>query len=261
MEHREYRKLHAEWYDLVSSREDHSREIEFWVQCIRASSQPILELGSGTGRVYVPLLEQGLDISGIDTSGDMMDRCRAKCKAKGLRADLYKQSMLEFDLSRTFGLVILPSGGLGLLTSDKDIYAMFRRVMSHLKRGGLFVFEFEPLPTEKRSNVDDTRWTGDWVTGPDDTVIAWRTRRKCDPTSHIWESLFVVEKFAHGCLVAAEANERTGRFFSVEQAVSYAEAVGFEEIRATNWLTEEPPTKNARVVTVRCRKPSADATV
>ncbi|GAH08618.1 unnamed protein product, partial [marine sediment metagenome] len=44
MEHKEYRKLHAEWYDLASSGEDHHKEVEFLIRAIDASGQPILEL-------------------------------------------------------------------------------------------------------------------------------------------------------------------------------------------------------------------------
>lgn len=256
MEHKEYRKLHAEWYDFASSEVDHHEEIEFWVRSIDASGEPILELGSGTGRVLVPLLERGFDIVGIDTSQDMMERCRTTCKVKGLKAELYEQLMQEFDLPRKFGLVILDSGGLGLFTSDQDIHSTFVRVMKHLKPGGLFIYEFEPVPAEENENKNDNKWSGGWLRGPDDVVIAWRNQMKHDPVTHIWETLFVVEKFFGGRLVETEANERMGRFFTVEEAVQYAKSVGFEGIRATNWLTEEPPDKDSKVITVQCRKPA-----
>ncbi|HUW83808.1 MAG TPA: class I SAM-dependent methyltransferase [Phycisphaerae bacterium] len=255
MDHKEYRKLHAEWYELVSGSKDHSEEIEFWVKCIEASSEPILELGSGTGRVLVPLLERGFHIVGIDTSEDMMAKCLAACEANGLKAELHQQSMLEFDLPRDFGLIFLDSGGLGLFTRDQDIHSTFERVMAHLKPGGLFVYEFAPVPAEDNTNQNDGRWAGDWVTGPDDVVIAWRNRNKYDATTHVWERLFVVEKFVRGRLVETEANERWGCFFTVDEAVRYATSAGFRDIRATHWLTDDPPSKEAGAITVQCRKP------
>ncbi len=254
MEHKEYRKLHSEWYDLTSSREDHHKEIEFLIRAIDASSQPILELGSGTGRILIPLLERGFDISGIDTSEDMLNRCRATCKVKGLKAKLYTQSMVEFDLPQKFGMVLLPSGSLGLFTCDQDIRSTFERVMVHLKPGGLFIYEFEPVPVED-NNRNDSKWTGDWLNGPDDLVIAWRQRNKYNSTTHIWERLVIFEKFANGHLLETEANERTGRFFTVEEAVQFGKSAGFVGIKATNWLTEEPPSKDSKVITVQCRKP------
>jgi hypothetical protein len=158
--------------------------------------------------------------------------------------------MLEFDLSRAFGLIFLASGGLGLFTTDQDIEAMFERVISHLKPGGLFIYEFQPVP-DKRPR--DTR--EDWVRGPAGVLMTLRVREHYDSSSHVWEQLYIIEKFVDGHLLQTEANERTGRFFSVDEAVHYSNAAGFEEIGATDWLTTDPPDKDSTVITVRCRKP------
>ncbi len=254
MKPKEYKSLHAEWYELMSGEKDHSKEIEFLARRIKESSEPILELGSGTGRVLVPLLERGFGISGIDTSKHMLDRCRAICKAKGLKAKLYEQSMVDFELPQKFGTVLLTSGSLSLFVFDQDIHRTFERVMTHLKPGGLFIYEYEPVPAED-NNSNDSTWTGDWRNGPDDVVIAWRDRNKYNAATHVWERLFVVEKFVSGCLVETEANERTGRFFTVEEAVQFAQLAEFVGIKATNWLTEEPPDKDSHLVTIQCRKP------
>jgi SAM-dependent methyltransferase len=267
MKHKEYKKLHAEWYELMSDRIDHSKEIDFWSRCIEESGEPVLELGSGTGRIFIPLLEQGFEIVGLDTSEDMMARCFARCQAKGLKAELHEQSMLAFDLYRDFGLIFLDSGGLGLFTSDDAIHATFKSVMTHLKPGGLFVFEFQPVPPEvgekTQANTEvkwgGDSWNGDWLKGSGDAIIAWRLRRKYDPATHIWEMLFIIEKFINGTLVETEVNERTGKFFTVNEAVQYARAAGFKDIRASDWLTEDPPGDNSKVITVRCKKPAGRA--
>jgi SAM-dependent methyltransferase len=250
---KEYRKLHAEWYDLVSGSKDQTAEINYWTKCIKESGEPALELGSGTGRIYIPLLECGFDITGIDTSEDMMNRCRETCSSKGLNPDIDLKSMLDFRLPRKFGLIFLDSGGLGLFDNNNDIEAMFERVMEHLKPGGLFIFEFEPVPVNYKWSSNN--WIGDWIECPDDTIIAWRQRRKYNSSTHVWKCLFVIEKFINGCLTETEANERTGRYFTIEEAVSFAIAAGFENIKITDWLTEEPPKKESEVITVKCRKP------
>jgi ubiquinone/menaquinone biosynthesis C-methylase UbiE len=77
LEHKEYRKLHAEWYELVSASMGPSKEVECLAAKIRALGQPALELGSGTGKILIPLLEQDHDVIGVDTSEDMTARCLA----------------------------------------------------------------------------------------------------------------------------------------------------------------------------------------
>lgn len=250
---KEYKRLHAEWYELMSAGIDHSREIDFWAKHIDASGEPALELGSGTGRVLVPLLERGYKVVGIDTSPDMTARCSAACKAKGLQPEVHDQSMLDFHLPCQFGLIFLDSGGLGLFTSDQEIHALFERVMAHLKPGGRFIYEIEHVREKKES---DSNWSGHWLRAPDDTIIAWRRNTTYDPKTHIWETLFIVDKFVAGQLLETEANDRTGRHFTVEEAVRYAERAGFEDIRAADWLTENPPNEDSKVITIQCQKPS-----
>ncbi|MBN1591762.1 MAG: class I SAM-dependent methyltransferase [Candidatus Coatesbacteria bacterium] len=253
MENKEYRRLHAEWYEYVSGGHDQSKEIEFWMNCIEEAGGPVLEVGSGTGRILVPLLERGVDIVGLDTSDNMMARCRAMCETKGLKAELHKQSILDFDLSQKFGLVVFGSGGLGLFLEEEEIKKAFERVMAHLRPGGLFIFEYEPV---RKAWDDERKWWGDWVCGPDNIVIAWRNRNKYDPVTHIWTRLFVLDKFVDGVFVESEANERYGRFFTEDEARRYALDAGFVDVRLTDWLTDAPPNESSKVVTVRCRKPN-----
>lgn len=254
MEHREYRRLHAEWYEYMSTASpDLDREIDYWARSIEAAGEPVLELGSGTGKVLVPLLERGFDVTGIDTSEDMMARCRAICQRKGLKPQLYEQSMLHFELPRRFKLIILPSGSLSLFTADEDVRSMFRRVVAHLEPGGVFMYGFENIL--QKAPQDNNNWTGGWIRGPGDIVIAWRNHWRHNTADHTWETLFIVEKFVGGRLVESEANERTGRRFSVDQAVAYAREAGLEEVRVTHGLTEEPPRPDSGDLMVRCRKP------
>jgi ubiquinone/menaquinone biosynthesis C-methylase UbiE len=81
MERREYRRLHAEWYECLStSSPTWASEVASWTRCIEAAGEPVLELGCGTGKILIPLLERDFDIAGIDNSEDMLARCRATCQ-------------------------------------------------------------------------------------------------------------------------------------------------------------------------------------
>ncbi|MHC4780154.1 MAG: class I SAM-dependent DNA methyltransferase [Planctomycetota bacterium] len=255
MERKEYKKLHALWYELVSAEEDHGAEIGFWAERIREAGEPALELGSGTGRTYVPLLEQGFDLDGLDTSSDMMSICSAACAARGLNSKLHEQSMLEFSLSREFGIVFLNSGGLGLFTHDGDIRALFERVMEHLRPGGHFIYEFEPVPATDGAGREGPRTRGRREL-PDGSILAWRSDGRYDPPSRIWTADFVVERLVDGRATESETNERSGRLFTVEEAVGFGEAAGFTDVKATDWLEVNPPGAASKVITVWAEKPS-----
>jgi len=260
MEHKEYRKLNAECYELNSTAQDQSAEIDYWTRKIKEASEPALELGSGTGRVLIPLLERGFDIIGLDNSEDMTARCLLACEAKDLKAEIHEQTMVEFKLDREFGLITLDSGGLGLFTRDEDINSTFERVMMHLKPGGIFNFEFQLLPKDGEEPKYDhfSEWKGNWVRGSEDVIYAWRkSSARYDTDTHVWENLHIVEKFVDGQLIETEANERTGRFFTMDEAEHYARSAGFIDIKMTNRLTDDPPSDDFEGVgiTVQCRKP------
>lgn len=251
---KEYKKLHAEWYELASAY-NNTPELNFWTQGIRAAGEPALELGSGTGRVLLPLLERGLDVWGIDNSPNMMARCRAAAARKGLSPKLYEQSMTSFELPQQFGLILGASGCLSLFVDDGDVHSTLGRVMHHLRPGGLFICEMEHAPTDPPAPSSDS-FGGDWFAGPDGTIISWRRKHKYDGSSRTWKQLFIVEKFVDGRLVETEANDRVGRRFTVQEAVAFAQAAGFDDIRVTAWLTDRPPESSDNVATIQCRKPT-----
>lgn len=253
---REYGNLHAEWYELASASKDNGAELDFWHRCLKEAGEPALELGSGTGRVLVPLLEQGWNIHGLENSPHMDAICRRACEARGLSPTVHAEDMRTFAVPDRFGLIILTSGGLGLFPKDDDIRALFARVMEHLHPDGLFVYEYQGLGRLPEEDHQDSQWNGGWLVGPDDVVIAYRRMCRQAKASPLWQQLMIFEKFVAGRLVESEAAERMGRLFTVAEARAYAEAAGFDDIRVTHWLTEEPAADDTPVVTVRCRKPA-----
>lgn len=259
MKNKEYLKLMAEWmeYTRIKTKgqsEVTGKELDFWLQCVKESSEPVLELGCGTGYILISLLKQGIDISGIDTSEYMMERCRNKCKEMNLKPTLYNQPMQDFKIPKTFGLIISGTGNLSLLIHDKDINSTFNCVRNHLKPGGLFVFEFEQVPEDKKKWKN--QWSGNWFQGANGAVYTHRQIFKDLPDNpNIWECFLIIEKYIDGKLIETEGNQRVGRHFTVEEVVQFLKQTGFVDIKATNWQSNSPPSKDAHMVTVKCRKP------
>jgi hypothetical protein len=53
-------------------------------EVVRGADGSSLELGVGTGRFVLPLVEQGQRLEGTDSSSDMLDRCRRHTAARHL---------------------------------------------------------------------------------------------------------------------------------------------------------------------------------
>jgi SAM-dependent methyltransferase len=82
-------------------------DVPFFLAQTRARRR-VLELMSGTGRVSIPLLEAGVDLTCVDSSPEMLARLRVKLGQKGLAAPVIEMDVVRLDLAQQFDLIILP---------------------------------------------------------------------------------------------------------------------------------------------------------
>jgi adenosylmethionine-8-amino-7-oxononanoate aminotransferase/SAM-dependent methyltransferase len=107
---------------------------------------PILEVGCGSGRVLVPLIERGHEVVGVDRSEDILYLLR--CRLGSLPAETQKRATLVradatlCALERLFQLVILPFFTLALVDGMQERLALLRNVVRHLAPNGIFVFDY-----------------------------------------------------------------------------------------------------------------------
>ncbi len=137
--------IYARFYDLDFGEAEADLPMlqQFAVRC----GSPILELGCGTGRVLLPLVRQGYQVTGIDASPAMLDVARRKLAAEKLtaRATLVQQEMLELDVDGRFNLAFAAINTFMHLATTDDQLAALDRIYQHLNPGGLLVLDlFNP---------------------------------------------------------------------------------------------------------------------
>jgi SAM-dependent methyltransferase len=116
-------------------------EAEFLKPHIEAG-QPALDVGCGTGRVLIPLLQEGFDVDGVDISPDMLAYCREHAEREGVTPKLYAQPMHELDLPRTYR-TIYSCGSVGIGGSRQQDRQTLARIRDHLEPGGCLIFDHE----------------------------------------------------------------------------------------------------------------------
>lgn len=104
-----------------------------------AGPGPALELGVGTGRIALPLASRGLRVTGLDASGAMLERLRAKIV--GERVEPVLAAMQAFALPDRFTLAYCVSNTFLQLTTREDQQACLTEVANHLRPGGAFVVD------------------------------------------------------------------------------------------------------------------------
>ncbi|NJP65761.1 class I SAM-dependent DNA methyltransferase [Streptomyces spiramenti] len=104
-----------------------------------AGDGPVLELGSGTGRVALPLAARGLDVHGVEGAPEMTERLRAKPGGHDITVTAGDFSSVPVDGS--FAMVYVVSGGFFELPTQQSQARCFAAAAARLLPGGLFVLD------------------------------------------------------------------------------------------------------------------------
>ncbi len=130
----------GEFYDILMGQlADY--DLAFYRQLAGEAGGPVLDLPCGTGRILLPLLQEGIDIEGVDLSAEMLARLRQKAEALGLQPRVHQASFTNFCLERQFALIISPCNSfVHNLTADDQIQSL-RLCREHLLLGGLLVID------------------------------------------------------------------------------------------------------------------------
>ena len=141
----------AKYYDLFGEKPDIQYYKELGIKYSAA-----LEIGVGTARVAVELAKAGVAVWGIDNSEEMLAVARKKVLQQPAdvqkRITLVHADMTDFNLSKTFSFIYVPSSGLNHCITTEDQLNCLTCVYDHLEDCGLFVFDLElPSPDYKKA--------------------------------------------------------------------------------------------------------------
>jgi len=168
----------AEFYDATLVYQER-KDVEFYVTEARASGGPVLELGCGTGRVLLPTARAGIEITGLDSSANMLARCRAKADAEPEEVrrgvTLVRGDLAAFELGRQFALITIPFRPFQHLLTVEQQLGCLRASRRHLAARGRLIFDvFQVEPT----SIHDPRWMEEREDGPESRLADGRIVRR-----------------------------------------------------------------------------------
>lgn len=108
---------------------EYEEDIPFYLNLANRTGGPVLDAGTGTGRVARALSEGGHQVTGFDSSPAMLSY------AKGIETCL--ADMRELDLPTRFGLIVVAEGTFAHLTSRSDQERALLAFQKHLAPKGL----------------------------------------------------------------------------------------------------------------------------
>lgn len=120
-----YAKLKGETFDAAR-----------YAAFVRDHGEPGLEVGCGDGHPILDLVASGLDVDGVDSSPDMIERARRAAQERGLEVRLHVARMEDMDLGRRYRSIYLAGPTFELLPDDETAGRALRAFRSHLAPGG-----------------------------------------------------------------------------------------------------------------------------
>jgi SAM-dependent methyltransferase len=135
-----YTNTMVRFYDLMYERILDKSNKEFYLKEINNTQGPILEIGTGTGRIFLSALQSGSDIYGIDISDVMQEYLKEKMNSME-HYRLKFADVRNFEFRKKFALILAPFRMFShMLTIDDQLSALIK-IKEHLAEKGKFIFD------------------------------------------------------------------------------------------------------------------------
>jgi SAM-dependent methyltransferase len=139
MKDRIYHNKFAHLYDYFQK--GVKGDIKFYLDYFKNFKGKILEIGAGTGRITIPLLKQGLDITALDIAPKMLQILKEKAKKENLSVKTICADMRNFRLKDRFDAVIVTFRAFQHMYSVADQLNVLKGIKKHLKPEGVLIFD------------------------------------------------------------------------------------------------------------------------
>lgn len=252
----EYSGLFAEFYDVLhKNAHDAQQYIKIWQE----KKGEILELGSGTGRITIPLAKAGANIWGIELGQEMIDICRNKVQKEDEetldRMHIIKGDMTNFKLDKKFDMIIAPCNVMNHLTHSEMVNDSLSCVREHLSEDGIFIFD-NSMPDLKFMVESNGMEEVFEIDNPEKGVkYIDKFTARYDFVNNIEEDHIVLEEYKDGELLrTAEANEKLA-FYLPREVRSMLRYNGFEIVEEWGCFGRRIPiTQNSGEMIFVCKK-------
>jgi len=232
----------ARFYD--GDYRDYRDDIPLVLKTARAAGSFALELGCGTGRVLLPLVEDGCRVIGIDRSAALLAVARRKLAKHGYAPEtaapettaddsrtvrLVQADMTGFELAeREIDFAFVVSNTLMHVTTQTGQLKSLQCAQRHLRAGGLLLIDlFNPdvAYLEAIAGIQELAdWWEDGESGA--TVLKWSTRT-VDAARQLQETVFVYEEVFPDGRNAQTRLSFPLRFWWPEEGAMLLERAGF----------------------------------
>ncbi len=173
-----YLSLEAELHDAFWESEDPCSELKLMGDFLQDYLGTALEVGSGSGRLMLPLIEQGVDLEGLELSTDMIAIHHRKANELKVSSTVHQGDMSTWQATEPYSALLAPAFTLQLSSDPEQTLRHWHKLMK--PNAGLYLTVFMPF-AELEGELPENEWYDDHeATLPDGRIALLSTRHRID---------------------------------------------------------------------------------
>ncbi len=235
---------YSDYYNLLYKDKDYAGETEYvhgLINKYQPNAKNILDLGCGTGRHDILLARRGYEITGIDMSEKMLAAANSQLSTsefKNLNLKFIEGDIRTLRLGRTFDVVTSLFHVMSYQSGNNDLLAALSTVKTHLKPGGIFIFDcwYGPAVLTDRPTMRVKRLEDEKIVV---TRIAEPVMHPNDNLVDVNYRVLVLEK-ATGKVEELKETHRM-RYLFLPEIDLLLRKTGMEIIESSEWITGREP--------------------
>ena len=236
--------LYAKYYNLFNVDKNYDLETNYvysLIQTFRPHAEKVLDLGCGTGGHVLEYAKKGLNVVGMDRSKQMITLANKALQKSGKinRSIKYIEADAKnFQLDDNFDVVTSLFHVMSYQVHNSDILNVLNTVKTHLKPGGIFIFDYwyGPAVLTHRPEIRQKKIKDD------NTEIIRNARPKIIPDQNCVEvnyNILIKDLSSHSTNEINELHKM--RYFFIPELLNFFDQAEFKPLACHEWLTEKSP--------------------
>lgn len=227
----------AKVYDTLMADVDYSAWAAYYGQLAKRRGITVrraADCACGTGSLTLELAVQGIQMTGLDLSVDMLRVAGEKARKRGLQLPFIRQDMRKLLLHRPMDAIFCACDGVNYLTRPEDVQSFFTAAWKAIQPGGGLFFDIST-----RRKLEST--LGNNCLGDDGLDVSYIWQNHFEPQKGILQmdlTFFVREPDGR---YARFAETHFQRAHALYELAEWLQAAGFTRIQAFSERTFAPP--------------------
>ena len=235
-------------YDRLTNDVDYEATVAFYYEILKRENlrpRTAVDLACGTGSVAAILARDGLRVTAVDLSEEMLTVAQQKAALLPNPPLFLCQPLQELYLPRAVDLAVCALDSLDYITDPADCEKAIQRIFKALNPGGIFIFDVNT--PEKLRAMDGQVFLDE----DDDVYCVWRG--EFDEQTNICS--YGMDLFQRkGNLWERSFEEHREYAYSADQLVGYLKKAGFTRIRVYADREFTAPGEGEQRIYIKARK-------